>query len=139
MRYCGFPMFRKRFPLVACLLLVACQNKPPSPPPQGPRLKVLIGATTIVAPGARPIPDSIVVIAGSKIRAVGTRKDVQMPPASDRTDLTGAWLVPAKGSRIAVNETANIVILHHSPDAADAPTPGQPGAEIVAGEWRITH
>ena len=84
------------------------------------RLKVLIGATTIVAPGAQPIEDSIVVIAGPKIRAVGERKDIPVPQASDRTDLTGEWIVPADGSRIEVDEIANLLILKHAPNGIDA-------------------
>jgi hypothetical protein len=123
----------KQVSLLLLLLLGACEKKP------AVRLKVLIGATTIVAPGAQPIEDSIIVIAGSKIRSVGMRKDVPVPQASDRTDLTGAWIVPAKGGRIAVDEPANLVILHHAPNGKDAPAPGETGASIVNGEWRITH
>src|SRR5580692_4327399 len=111
-------MRKKLIPVFALLLLAGCQNqKKPDV-----RLKVLIGATTIVAPGAQPIEDSIIVIAGSRIRSVGMRKDVPVPQASDRTDLTGAWIVPAKGARIAVGETANLVILHHTPNGNDVAT-----------------
>ncbi len=123
----------KQVSLLLLLLLGACEKKP------AVRLKVLIGATTIVAPGAQPIEDSIIVIAGSKIRSVGMRKDVPVPQASDRTDLTGSWIVPAKGSRIAVDGPANLVILHHAPNGSDVPAPGETGASIVDGEWRITH
>jgi hypothetical protein len=125
----------KQVSLLFLLLLGACEKKP------AVRMKVLIGATTIVAPGAKPIEDSIIVIAGSKIQSVGMRKDVPVPQSSSRTDLTGAWIVPAKGSRIAVNEAANLVILHHAPNGNDdpAPPPGETGARIVNGEWQITH
>jgi len=126
-------MPRKPLVFFVFLLLAACQNKP------AVRLKVLIGATTIVAPGAQPIEDSIVVIAGSKIRSVGMRKDVPVPQASDRTDLTGAWIVPAKGTRIAVDETANLVILHHLPNENDTTNPDETGTRIVAGEWKLAH
>jgi len=119
--------------LLALLPLGACEKKP------AVRLKVLIGATTIVAPGAQPITDSIIVIAGSKIRSVGMRKDVPVPQASDRTDLTGSWIVPAKGSRIAVDEPADLVILHHAPSGNDVSAPGETGASLVNGEWQITH
>ena len=119
--------------LPVLLLAGACEKKPAE------RLKVLIGATTIVAPGAKPIEDSIVVIAGTKIRAVGMRKDVPVPQASDRTDLTGSWIVPARGSRIAIDEPANLVILHHAPNADGTAAPGEAGAAIVDGEWRVTH
>lgn len=123
----------KQVTLILLLLLGACEKKP------AVRLKVLIGATTIVSPGAQPIEDSIIVIAGSRIQSVGRRKDVPVPNASDRTDLTGAWIVPAKGSRIAMDETANLVILHHAPNGNDTPAPGETTTSIVAGEWKITH
>lgn len=114
-------------------ILAGCQTQPPV------KLKVLIGATTIVAPGAQPIQDSIIVIAGDKIRSVGMRKDVPVPQASDRTDLAGEWIVPAKGSRIAVNETANLIVLHKAPNGAEPANPADVGARIVAGEWEKAH
>lgn len=115
------------------LLPAGCRKEPKE------RLKVLIGATTIVAPGAQPLDDSIIIIAGSSIRSVGLRKDVPVPQASDRTDLSGAWIVPAKGSRIGVGEAANLVILHHAPNGIEAANPGDEGARIVAGEWQLSH
>lgn len=63
------------FPLV-CLLYGGCQKGPAVRP------KVLIGATTIVSAGAQPIVDSVVIVAGTKIRAVGERKDVPVPDGS---------------------------------------------------------
>ncbi|MGA2712437.1 MAG: hypothetical protein ABSG41_04955 [Bryobacteraceae bacterium] len=119
--------------IIISLLLAGCQTKP------AVKLKVLIGATTIVAPGAQPIQDSIIVIAGDKIRSVGMRKDVPVPQASDRTDLTGEWVVPAKGSRIAVDETANLIVLHNAPHGTDPASPADAGARIVAGEWEVAH
>jgi len=113
----------------ALLLLAGCQK-------QDARLQVLIGATTIVAPGAQPIRDSVVVIAGSKIRSVGERKDIPVPQASDRTDLTGEWIVPAEGARIAVDEPANMLILRQAPAGAEPAHPTDIGARIVNGEWQ---
>lgn len=98
---------------------------------------VLFGATTIVAPGAQPIADSVVVIGGTKIRSVGPEKDVTMPQNSDRTDLTGSWIVPLKGSRIAAGETANLIVLHHAPNGAEPANPADEGARIVGGEWQV--
>ena len=119
--------------LVVLLLLAGCRTKPDV------RLKVLIGATTIVAPGAQPIEDSIIVIAGNKIRSVGMRKDVPVPQASDRTDLAGEWVVPAKGARIAVDEIANLIVLHTAPNGIDPANSADPGVRIVAGEWESSH
>jgi len=113
------------------LLLTTCRKKPDV------RLKVLSGATTIVAPGAQPIPDSIIVIAGSKIRSVGMRKDIPVTGAADRTDFGGEWIVPAEGARIAVDETANLIILKHAPNGVTPATPSDISARIKAGEWEV--
>lgn len=99
---------------------------------------VLIGATTIVAPGVEPIANSVVVIAGTKIRSVGLIKDVALPQNSDRTDLTGSWIVPARGARIAVGETANLIILHHAPNGTEPANPADEGARLEAGEWQLS-
>jgi hypothetical protein len=112
------------------VLLAACHKKPDF------TLKVLIGGTTIVAPGAEPIEDSVVIISGKKIRSVGARKDIPVPQASDRTDLTGEWIVPDEGSHIEAGETANLVILRHAPNGVTPAAPADVGARIVAGEWK---
>jgi hypothetical protein len=112
------------------LLLTGCQKS-------GDKVivKVLIGATTVTTPYAPPLEDSIVVIAGSKIRAVGLRKDIPVPQASDRTDLAGQWIVPAAGAKIEAGETANLMILDHAPKGVTPSSPADIGARIVAGEW----
>lgn len=117
------------------LLLAGCQKHDVGI--QGSRLKVLIGATTVTEPGAPPIEDSIVIISGSRIQSVGARKDVPVPQASDRTDLTGAWIVPADGSRIERGETANLIILHHPPNGIDPANASDVNSRIVAGEWQV--
>ena len=124
-------MHRILLPFLAFLFLAACQKKPDF------TLKVLIGGTTVTAPGEQPIGDSVVIISGTKIRSVGPRKDIPVPQASDRTDLTGEWVVPAEGSRIDAGETANLLILRHAPKGVTAAAPADVGARIVAGEWKI--
>jgi hypothetical protein len=121
--------------ILAFLFLAAC-GKPGINANE--RIKVLIGATTVTAPGDAPIADSIIVIAGKKIRAVGLRKDVPVPQASDRTDFTGEWIVPAEGSRIEPGETANLLILKNKPEGVTPATPVDIGARITEGEWE-TH
>ncbi|HWF07576.1 MAG TPA: hypothetical protein VG297_03875 [Bryobacteraceae bacterium] len=122
---------RKRLLALLCcclvLLLTACRKKLEAP------VKVLIGGTTIVSQGATPIEDSIVIIAGTKIRSVGTRKDVPVPQASDRTDLTGEWVVPATGATIAAGALANLLILKHPPNGNTSDAT----ALIVNGEWKL--
>ena len=118
-------------PLLTLLLAAACHKKPDF------TLKVLIGSTTVTALGASPIEDSIVIISGAKIRSVGARKDIPVPQASDRTDLTGEWIVPAEGARIEAGETANLLILRHAPNGTRPAAPADTGASIVAGEWKM--
>jgi hypothetical protein len=123
-----------RFVLVsamAVLCLTGCQKS-------GDKtvVKVLIGATLVTTPYAPPVEDSVLIVAGSKIRSFGPRKDVQIPQASDRTDLDGKWIVPAPGAKIDVGETANIVILEHAPKGTTPASPDDVGASLVAGEWQ---
>ena len=77
------------------------------------------------------------VIAGSKIRSVGFRKDIPVTEAADRTDLAGEWVVPAEGSRIAVDEPANLLILKHAPNGVIPASPSDVSARIKAGEWEV--
>ena len=116
----------------ALLLLAGCQK-------QDVRLKVLIGETAIVAPGEPPIQDAIIVIAGKKIRSVGERKDIPVPQNSDRTDLTGEWVVPAAGARIEVDEIADLMILKHAPNGVTPADPADVSARIRAGEWEAVN
>jgi hypothetical protein len=130
-RYHGQFMRTVLLTALALLFLPGCAKKPDF------TVKVLTGATTITAPGEAPIEDSVIVVRGSKIRAVGPRKDVAVPQASDRTDLTGEWVVPAEGSRIEPGETANLRILRHAPNGIQPATPADLGASLVAGEWKL--
>jgi hypothetical protein len=103
------------------VLLAGCQRSD---------VKVLVGATAIVAPGAPPIVDSVVVVAGKTVRAVGVHKDVPIPQDSERSNVAGKWVVAAGGGRIAEGEPANLVVLDHAPQGGDA------GRRMVEGEWQ---
>jgi len=104
--------------LAGMLLVAGCQRSD---------VKVLIGATAIVAPGAQPIEDSIVIVSGRRIRSVGMRKDIPIPQDSERIDLTGKQIVPGDGSRIAVGEDSDIVVLDST---------GKVTRRLVDGVWR---
>lgn len=113
--------------VAACLFLGACEKSD---------LKVLIGATTIVAPGAQPINDSVVVIAGDRVRSVGLRKDVPIPQNSERVDLSGKWIVPAQGARIAINEDADLLVLDRAPTGAAPSLPADVVRKMSHGQWQ---
>lgn len=117
--------------LLCVLLLNACQQGPVT------GVKVLIGATVIQEAGGTPIPDAIIVVSKGKITAVGERKDVPVPQASDRTDLTGKWVVPAPGFLIAAGENANFLILDRAPNGIKPAAEADVSARIVAGEWQL--
>jgi hypothetical protein len=109
-------------------LLAACKNT-------DIHYKVLIGATTTVEQGTRPIEDAVIVIAGRKIRDVGARKYVPIPQNSDRTELTGRWIIPAAGGKIVVDGPANLLVLEHAPAGIVPANPADIGARIIDGEW----
>jgi hypothetical protein len=112
----------------ACLLSTGCQ-----PGNQVSGLKVLIGATLVTTAGANPIQDSVIVISGASIRAAGIRRDVPIPQDSERTDLTGKWIVPAVGGRIAPGESADLFVLNAGPSGA--PAIGGVSRRMIHGQW----
>jgi hypothetical protein len=126
-------MQRHALAVLGFLLLAACQTN------QTGRLKVLIGATLVPGHGAPSIEDSIIVIEGSRIRAAGPRKDVPVPQASDRTDLSGRWIVPDGERPISPGEPANLIILDHAPNGDRPANPADVGARLAAGEWKPGH
>ena len=62
------------------------------------RVLVLEGGTLIDGTGRAPVADAVVVVQGSRIKAVGTRGQVSYPPnatvltLSGRTILPGLWI-----------------------------------------------
>jgi cytosine/adenosine deaminase-related metal-dependent hydrolase len=108
--------------VAAFLLLAACQRSD---------VKVLIGATAVVAPGAQPIEDSVLVVEHGRIRSVGMRRDIPIPQDSERSDLTGKWVRPADGARIAVGERADILVLDRPDDAG-----ANASKRLTGNEWR---
>lgn len=114
--------------LIGLLALAGCETS-------GARLTVLLGATTVVAPGAQPIQDSVIVIAEGRIRSLGMRKDVPIPQNSDRVDLKGRWIVPASGARIAIAEKANLLILANPPNDVTPASARDVQTRMAGGEW----
>lgn len=54
----------------------------------------IVGATLVDLNGKSNIQDSIVLIEGSKIKAVGTRKSIKLPSAAEVIDARGKFLIP---------------------------------------------
>jgi imidazolonepropionase-like amidohydrolase len=79
---------KKWLPPLAALLLFGCK------PPEESVQKAIIGAVLIDGTGGPPLSNSVVIIAGSRIRAVGSRANMPIPAGVDKIDGTGRFLVP---------------------------------------------
>lgn len=106
--------------LASFLLLAACQKSD---------TKILIGATAIIADGAPPLADSVIVVSGKTIRAVGLQKDVPIPQDSERTDLAGKWVIAEPGARLTPGAPASLLVLDHAP-------PAGPVRRMTSGQWQ---
>ena len=51
----------------------------------------------------------------------------------ERTDLTGKWVVPVAGGRIAPGEPADLFILNAAPNGS--PAIGAPSRRMIHGQW----
>jgi imidazolonepropionase-like amidohydrolase len=57
-------------------------------------LKVILGGKLVDGTGAQPIEDSVVVIDGKRIKAVGKRGDVKVPSGAEVIDASGKMVMP---------------------------------------------
>jgi imidazolonepropionase-like amidohydrolase len=89
------------------LLLAACK------PPEQPAVTSIVGAVLLDGTGGPPISDSVVTIENGRIRAVGLRANLPVPPEAEKIDGAGKFVAPAP-----------IDVLRH--DAA-----GHPGYTVV--------
>src|SRR3954466_13814365 len=90
--------------LVVVALLSGCSNTGTD------RLTVIVGATLLTA--SVEVPDSVVVIDGKRIRAVGPRPMTPIPQDSDRVDGAGKFVkADAPVIEIAAGQPADLVLL----------------------------
>jgi imidazolonepropionase-like amidohydrolase len=100
---------RRALPCIGlCLLLAGCK------PPEQPAVTSVIGAVLLDGTGGPPISDSVVTIESGRIRAVGSRVSLLVPPDAVKIDGAGKFVVPAP-----------IDVLRHGAGA------GHPGYTIV--------
>ena len=78
--------------LLVCLLagLTGCKNTRNDES----HVKAIIGAVLIDGNGGPPITDSVVVVAGGRIRSAGVRANVPIPQEADKIDGTGKFITP---------------------------------------------
>ena len=79
---------RLKLLVLAALCLSACK------PPEESQQKAIIGAVLIDGAGGPPKSDSVVVVAGSRIRAVGNRANMPIPAGVEKINGMGKFLVP---------------------------------------------
>ncbi|HJZ97338.1 MAG TPA: hypothetical protein VKE70_12590 [Candidatus Solibacter sp.] len=58
-------------------------------------MKAIIGAVLLDGSGGPPVSNSVVVVAGDRIRAAGASSTVPIPALADKIDGSGRFLVPA--------------------------------------------
>jgi len=61
---------------------------------RGEKTIAIVGATLIDGTGGKPVPNSVVLIEGEKITAVGVREVVQIPPGARQIEAEGKYLLP---------------------------------------------
>src|ERR1017187_1651369 len=71
------------------LLLAGCK------PPEQPAVISIVGAVLIDGTGGPPISDSVVTIENGRIRAVGSRVNLLVPPEAAKIDGAGKFVAPA--------------------------------------------
>ncbi len=87
-------MKKKVFILVLVLLmgvsfsLAQSQDKPKE------KLLALVGGTLIDGTGSKPIVNSVILIKGDKIEAVGSADKITLPKEAEKIDASGKWILP---------------------------------------------
>src|ERR1700683_3757482 len=79
--------------------------------------KVIVGAVLLDGQGGPPMSDSVVVVSGARIQAVGPRRAVPIPQEADKVDGSSKYLVPAP---IDVCDRAEPPGMIHAETAEDA-------------------
>src|ERR1051325_788486 len=74
--------------LVFLIVLGSCK------PSEMSHSKAILGAVLIDGLGGPPLSDSVVIIAGGRIRAAGAGSTVPIPAESDRINGSGKFVVP---------------------------------------------
>jgi imidazolonepropionase-like amidohydrolase len=62
--------------------------------PATAQMRAFIGATIIDGNGGKPIANGVILIDGSKIKAVGAAARVSIPTDAERIDVSGKYIVP---------------------------------------------
>src|SRR5690348_12234570 len=91
-------MYARRAVIVVILITVLCSGTTTAQrgggPPGGNRLKALVGGTLIDGYAGPPIRNSVVVIDGDRISAVGQVGSLAVPPGAEVISTEGMTVLP---------------------------------------------
>jgi imidazolonepropionase-like amidohydrolase len=87
-----YRVVQKLTPLLLALLS-SCSDGPRSPAQEAP-LTVILGARLIDGSGSAPWEDSVIVVEGTRLRAVGSRAETPVPKGSRIIDAAGQTAIP---------------------------------------------
>jgi len=103
--------------LVAALAALALPLA--APPAASAQSTALVGGTIIDGTGGPEIPNGVVVVAGSRIRCVGTAAECPIPSGARRVDVSGHFVTPGLvDAHVHFSQTGWI---DGRPDGLDAP------------------
>jgi imidazolonepropionase-like amidohydrolase len=88
-------------------------------PTEESHMKAIIGAVLIDGLGGPPLSDSVVVVAGSRIREAGVPSTVAIPEEADKIDGSGKFLLPALIDAYSTSADADNFTAGH-PDTPEA-------------------
>ena len=82
-------------PVILCLAwLAGCGPATDSSSSAAPPPLALVGGVLIDGSGRAPVPDSIVVVEGDRIRAAGARASTPIPPGAAKIDTSEKYIIP---------------------------------------------
>jgi len=81
-------LLKRASAFLAVVFLFGCK------PPEESLQKAIIGAVLIDGTGGPPLSNSVVIVAGSRIRAVGNRANMPIPAGVEKINGAGKFLVP---------------------------------------------
>ena len=81
---------------------------------QGQDVLVVQGGTLIDGNGGSPVANSVIVVTGNRITAVGRAGEVQVPAGAEIVDASGKWVTPGMIDSMALgNWMYNEAYLHY--------------------------
>lgn len=87
-------MKKKVFILVLVLLMGVFLNFAQSQDKPQEKTLALVGGTLIDGTGSKPIVNSVILIKGDKIEAVGSADKITLPKEAEKIDVSGKWILP---------------------------------------------